>query len=74
MSSVPAQTVFVGLDYHTESVQVCVLAPDGKVLINRSCGNDWRAVAGVVRNGWALRSASRRRSSRAVEQRTWPTN
>lgn len=50
MSSVPAQTVFVGLDYHMESVQVCVLAPNGKVLINRSCRNDWRALAAVVRD------------------------
>jgi transposase len=49
MFSVPAETAFVGLDYHTESVQVCVLAPNGKVLVNRSCRNDWRAVAAVVR-------------------------
>jgi transposase len=51
MSSVPSETVFVGLDYHVESVQVCVLAKNGKMLINRSCRNDWRAVAGVVRDG-----------------------
>jgi transposase len=50
MFSVPAETVFVGLDYHMESVQVCVLGPNGKVLINRSCRNDWRAVAAVVRD------------------------
>lgn len=50
MFSVPSQTVFVGLDYHTESVQVCVMAADGQVLINRSCRNDWRAVATVVRD------------------------
>ena len=50
MSSVPSETVFVGLDYHLESVQVCVLAKNGKMLVNRSCRNDWRAVAAVVRD------------------------
>jgi len=50
MSSVPSETVFVGLDYHMESVQVCVLAKNGKMLINRSCRNDWRAVVTVVRD------------------------
>jgi transposase len=37
-------TVFVGLDYHQESVQVCVLDAGGKVLCNRSCGNDVSAI------------------------------
>jgi transposase len=41
--------VFVGLDYHSQSVQVCVLAGDGKMLANRACANDWRAVAGAVK-------------------------
>jgi len=49
MSSLTSQTVFVGLDYHSESVQVCGLAPNGKMLVNRSCRNDWRAVVAVVR-------------------------
>jgi transposase len=49
MSSVTSQSVFVGLDYHTDSVQVCVLAREGKLLVNRSCRNDWRAVAAAVR-------------------------
>jgi len=48
MSIVTLQSVFVGLDYHAESVQVCVLAPDGKLLVNRSCPNDWRAVQRAV--------------------------
>lgn len=37
MSSVP---VFVGLDYHQDSVQVCVLNQQGKQLCNRSAGNN----------------------------------
>jgi len=49
MSSVTLQTVFVGLDYHASSVQVCVMSGDGKMLLNRSCANDWRAVVGAVR-------------------------
>ena len=50
MCSVTSQTVFVGLDYHAESVQVCALGSDGKVLVNVSCPNDWRAVSAAVRN------------------------
>jgi transposase len=37
-------TVFVGLDYHKDSIQVCVMDPSGTVLMNRSCGNDTRAL------------------------------
>ena len=37
MSSVP---VFVGLDYHQDAVQVCVLNWEGRVLCNRSTAND----------------------------------
>ncbi len=40
--------VFVGLDYHKESVQVCVMDGDGKVLGNRVCANDPQAVAVYV--------------------------
>lgn len=46
MSSLP---VFVGLDYHQDSVQVCVLNQQGENLLNRSVKNDattvWQAVA-----------------------------
>lgn len=45
MSSVP---VFVGIDYHQDSVQVCVLDAGGKRLANRSVGNDAAAVAQVA--------------------------
>ena len=30
MISVTSSPVFVGLDYHTESVQVCVMGRDGQ--------------------------------------------
>ncbi len=45
MCSVP---VFVGLDYHQDSVQVCVLGADGMALFNRSVANDAASVAQVV--------------------------
>lgn len=42
MCSIP---VFVGIDYHQDSVQVCVLDSGGRRLLNRSVGNDSAAVA-----------------------------
>lgn len=41
--------VFVGLDYHKDSVHVCVLDAAGKQLTNRSCLNDWQAIEQTVR-------------------------
>jgi len=54
-------TVFVGLDYHKDTVQVCVMDEKGQVLGNRVCPNHVQAVAkyagrhGVVR-GVAMES------------------
>lgn len=48
MSIVSPTNVFVGLDYHAKSVQVCVLDREGKVLLNRSCGNDQETIANTV--------------------------
>jgi transposase len=45
MGNVP---VFVGLDYHQDSVLVCVLDREGRRLLNRPCPNDWRAIADAV--------------------------
>lgn len=45
MKSVP---VFVGLDYHSRSVQVCAMDGQQRVLLNRRCGNDVGEVAGAV--------------------------
>ena len=47
-SQAPDGPVFVGLDYHTNSVQVCALDRAGKVLLNRPCRNDWRAIRDAV--------------------------
>jgi hypothetical protein len=46
MATVP---VYVGLDYHHASVQICILDPEGKVLANRPCPNDADAIAELVR-------------------------
>ncbi len=37
--------IYVGLDYHQSSVQVCVVRADGEVLMNNSCDNVWQAIA-----------------------------
>ena len=40
--------VFVGLDYHDESVQVCVVDREGRMLANECCRNDQRAIVDCV--------------------------
>lgn len=40
--------VYIGLDYHNRSVQVCVLDQQGGVLANRRCGNSVAEIAGLV--------------------------
>lgn len=42
MKSIP---IYVGLDYHQRSVQVCVVRADGEVLMNSSCDNVWQTIA-----------------------------
>lgn len=41
-------TVYVGLDYHKDSIQVCIMDRDGKILANRKCENCSHAVAAFV--------------------------
>jgi transposase len=48
-------SLFVGLDYHQDSVQVCVLDQQGEVLLNRSVGNDTLAVQRIVQPLGAVR-------------------
>ena len=43
-------TVFVGLDYHKDSIQVCVVNSNGDVLGNRRCVNDVVAVMTYTEN------------------------
>jgi len=51
-------TCFVGLDYHQDSVQVCVLGEDGRQLLNRSVPNDWRRVADAAGAVGAVKRAA----------------
>lgn len=41
-------SLFVGLDYHQDSIQVCVLNQKGQVLLNRGADNDCGALARLV--------------------------
>jgi transposase len=41
-------TVFAGLDYHQDSVQVCLMDRTGALLTNRRCSNSWEAIREVV--------------------------
>jgi len=51
-------TVYVGLDYHKNSIQVCVLDQDGKILANQRCDNRWQDVNRCVqRHGRVSRVA-----------------
>src|SRR5205807_1607406 len=45
MSSVP---LMIGLDYSDIFVQLCAMDPQGNVLVNRACGNDWRELVRAV--------------------------
>lgn len=52
-------TVFVGLDYHQKSVQVCVLDTEGNILINRSVDNDLLSIYEAVRKAVAALAGNR---------------
>jgi transposase len=41
-------TVYVGLDYHKDSIQVCVMDASGTILANRPCPNRAEAVVALV--------------------------
>ena len=41
-------TVYVGLDYHKDSIQVCVMDSSGKILANRRCSNQAEALVELV--------------------------
>ena len=41
-------TIYVGLDYHQSSVQVCLMDRDGTMLANGTRGNSWEEIAACV--------------------------
>lgn len=55
LESVP---VFVGLDYHTKSIQMCVVNTQGKVLRNKRCGNSLTEIARLIEPGWSVQRAA----------------
>jgi len=40
--------IFVGLDYHKDSVQVCAMDDKGKVILNKRARNNWYAIAELI--------------------------
>lgn len=50
--------IFVGLDYHQELVQVCVLDETGRVLTNRSLLNNAEAILNAVERFGAVQAAA----------------
>lgn len=55
LESVP---VFVGLDYHTKFVQICVVDAQGKVLRNCRRGNSVADLAGALEPQWVVQRAA----------------
>lgn len=49
---------FVGLDYHEESIQVCILDPEGEVVTNRKIPNDVEGLDRFVRQHGGLWKAA----------------
>lgn len=47
-STVQREQVFVGIDYHQHTLQVCVVDTSGRVLANKAVANDWHAVVGAI--------------------------
>jgi transposase len=51
-------TVYVGLDYHKDSIQVCIMDTSGKILANQTCPNRAKAVVSfVARHGQDVHAA-----------------
>jgi transposase len=51
-------TVYVGLDYHKDSIQVCIMDAAGTILANRPCPNRAEAVVALVaRHGGDVHAA-----------------
>lgn len=77
MKIVNASRLFVGLDYHQDFVQVCVLDEAGKIMKNCRVENDWRKIASAVPAGASVQAAleaccgSADLADELVEQADW---
>jgi transposase len=47
----------VGLDYHPNSIQVCVMDAAGNMLVNSSCDNDWKQIVQLTQRHGTLARA-----------------
>lgn len=54
-STVRRPPVFLGIDYHQHTLQLCVLDASGRVRVNRALANDWSALVGAVPAGVSVR-------------------
>jgi transposase len=57
MKIVNSRRLFVGLDYHQDFVQVCVLDETGRTMRNSRVANDWRKIAAAVPPGATVQAA-----------------
>jgi transposase len=57
MKIVSSTRLFVGLDYHQDFVQVCLLDESGQTMRNSKVENDWRKIAAVVPAGATVQAA-----------------
>lgn len=57
MTIVNTTRLFVGLDYHQDFVQVCVLNEAGRIVKNVRVVNDWRKIAAAVPAGATVQAA-----------------
>lgn len=55
MKNIP---LFVGMDYHENNVQVCVLEPGGGVLMNTSLPNDWERIQWAAQRFGSIQRAA----------------
>ena len=74
-------SVYVGLDYHSDSIQVCVMSEEGEVLFNRSVGSNVGSVMeavttrpGTIVEGVALEACtgSAEFAARLARATEWP--
>lgn len=59
--------VYVGLDYHQRSIQVCVVDQEGRVLVNSRCANEIAAVVELAERAGEVREAVIESCSGAAE-------
>lgn len=52
------QELYIGLDYHKASIQVCIIDRHGTVLGNRRCQNDWQSIVQWVHTHGKVKRAA----------------